>query len=61
MQFKIDYPKSGLKPFMRKNLDISRIRDRELIDRPNLIGSLFDHPTERASEREETEDIPKAS
>ena len=46
---------------MRKNFDINRIMDRELIDRPNLIGSLFDDPTERASEREETEDKPKAS
>ena len=46
---------------MRKNLDINRIMDRELIDRPNLIGSLFDQPTERASEREVTEDIPNVS
>lgn len=46
---------------MRKNNDINKIIDRGLIDIPNLIGSLLDHQTERASEREETEDIQRSS
>ena len=46
---------------MRKNTEINKTIDKDLIDRPNLIGSLLDHTTERASEREETEDIQRLS